>query len=181
MKDKTTEEEISVVLNGALKAGLINNDDTSVIFYDLSFIKERIDEVKKLFPAGALHGTAVKANPLTSVLKIIKEFGVNVEAASLPEFYLAEKTGYEGKRIIFDSPAKTEQELEYAIGKGAHINADSLEELELINKILAGKKVRQHSGSALILRPAPEKYCSPVLRTNIQNSESLLKNSAMKL
>jgi diaminopimelate decarboxylase len=168
MKDKTTEEEISVVLNEALKTGLINNDDTSVIFYDLSFIKERIDEVKRLFPAGALHGTAVKANPLTSVLKIIKEYGVNIEAASLPEFYLAEKTGYEGKRIIFDSPAKTEQELEYVIGRGAHINADSLEELELINKILAGKKSQATFG----LRINPQAGTGKILLTSVAGEYS---------
>lgn len=168
MKEKIPEDEISLVFNKALKAGLINNDDTSVVFYDLSFIKERIDEVKKLFPAEALHGTAIKANPLTGILKIIREFGVNVEAASLPEFYLAEKTGYEGKKIIFDSPAKTEQEIEYTIGRGAHINADSLEELELINKILAGKK----SSTTFGLRINPQVGTGKILLTSVAGEYS---------
>ncbi len=130
----------------AQEKGLLNRDDSSAVFYNLSFIEDRFNEVKELFPHSSLHAAAVKANPLIEILKIISRNGFGAEAASLPEIYLSEKSGFTPDKIVFDSPAKTEDELLYALKQGVHINADSLEELDLIDRLLMGAESKSTAG-----------------------------------
>jgi diaminopimelate decarboxylase len=146
-KTQIAAEEISIVFRNALKIkNLIKDDDSSLIFYNLSFLKERIDELKKVFPQNSLHAIAIKANPLLANLKFIKRLNVGAEAASLPEVYLALKAGFKTDKIIFDSPAKTKEEIAFSLKKGININADSLEELEVIKKLLVEIKTKSWIG-----------------------------------
>ena len=146
-KTQISAEEISSIFRRALKSGKINQTkDTSTIFYNLSILKERIDELKKVFPQNSLHAIAVKANPLLANLKFINKLNVGAEAASLPEVYLALKAGFKNDRIIFDSPAKTKEELVFALKNDININADSLEELKLIKKLLLRLKTKSRIG-----------------------------------
>lgn len=140
------------VLSLALKKkGLISRSDTSIIFYDLSLIKQRNEALKKFFPATSLHTAAIKANPLFSVLKLISKTGFGAEAASLPELYLAQKAGFVSRNIVFDSPAKTFEELEYALRSGIHINADSLTELRRI--AILKKNIKSKSTIGIRINP----------------------------
>jgi diaminopimelate decarboxylase len=146
-KTSITAEEISSIFRNALKSGkIIRNDDTSIIFYSLSFLQERINELKKVFPQNSLHAIAIKANPLLANLKFIKKLNVGAEAASLPEVYLALKAAFKNDKIVFDSPAKTKEEIAFALKNGININADSLEELELIKKFLIDIKSKSRIG-----------------------------------
>jgi diaminopimelate decarboxylase len=146
-KTQIAAEEISITFRKAIKIkNLIKDDDSSLIFYNLSFLKERIDELKKVFPQNSLQAIAVKANPLLANLKFIKRLNVGAEAASLPEVYLALKAGFKTDKIIFDSPAKTKEEIAFALKKGININADSLEELEIIKKLLVEIKTKSRVG-----------------------------------
>ena len=134
---KISKSSISRALRRAIaERGMIREEDTAVIFYDLSWLQGRIGELVSLFPAETLHAIAVKANPLVKVLKEIQKSGLGLEAASLPELCLAQKTGVAPDRIVYDSPAKSRKELEYALQAGVHINADSLAELARIDELL---------------------------------------------
>ena len=131
----TNPKLVSKILSLAIKRkGLITQSDTALIFYNLSAIKQKIGELQKYFPKKTLHTAAVKANPLFNILKFVKQQGIGAETASLPELYLAQKSGFDPKNIVFDSPIKTNEELEYALKANIHINADSFIELrELLN------------------------------------------------
>lgn len=130
---------------------IIGPDDTAVLFYNLGFIEERINEIKKIFPQTALHAVAVKANPLIKILSGIKSAGVGAEVASLPELHLAEMAGFTPETIVFDSPCKTKAEIEYALNAGVNLNADSFDELDRIYEIL--KKVKAKSIVGLRVNP----------------------------
>lgn len=147
LKSNLSKEEISKAFSFALsQKDLITDDDTSVMFYDLTFLNERIADLKNWFPQTTLHAVAVKANPLTSTLKKVKGLGVGLEVASLPELYLAEATGFSADKIVFDSPSKTKTEIEYALTLGVYINADSFDELDRIDEILKNVKSRSVIG-----------------------------------
>ena len=61
---------------------------------------------------------------------------MGAEAASLGELELARKAGF--STIVYDSPTKTLEEIKYALGiSGVLLNADNLEELELIADVIA--------------------------------------------
>lgn len=168
MKEKITKNDIELTFVNAVKKKLLKPEDSAAIFYDLTFLKERIEEVKKSFPSNSLHTVAIKACPVINVLKYIKSFGTGLEAASLPEVYLAENSGYENENIVFDSPAKTKDEIEYAINLKAHINADSLAELEVINQIVGGNK----SGATFGLRINPQVGTGKILITSVAGDYS---------
>ncbi len=152
LNSNLSKEDISKAFSLALsRKDLIDEDDTSIMFYDLSFLNERIADLKNLFPPTTLHAIAVKANPLTSTLKKIKELGVGLEVASLPELYLAEATGFSADKIVFDSPAKTKKEIDYALKSGVRLNADSFDELDRIDEFL--KTIKSKSVVGVRINP----------------------------
>ncbi|MCX6268025.1 MAG: diaminopimelate decarboxylase [Bacteroidetes bacterium] len=132
---------VGSALRSALTQGLIRDEDTAVIFYDLSFLEARIRYLTSSFPPETLHGLAVKANPLTRIMEFAARLAPNigVEAASIGEVTMALHTGYRPDQVIFDSPVKTISDLIFAISRGIHLNIDNLSELERVNQlILAG-------------------------------------------
>jgi len=135
MNSNLSIQNIEKAFRSALSKRLIREEDTAVIFHDLSFLEKRIRYLKSVFPASALHGIATKANPLLKILEFMRPLGVGAEVASMGELEIALKTGYPADKIVFDSPVKTMHELEYALSKGVHINADSLDELDRIGRL----------------------------------------------
>ena len=134
---RISQTALSTIFQSALKTpNLITKEDTAVIFYDLSLIESRVRTLQSLFPANTNHAIAIKANPLGGVLRRLASFGTGLEAASLPELYLALNAGVSPNKIVFDSPAKTRQELKFALDKGCMVNADNLDELQRIDDIL---------------------------------------------
>ncbi len=155
---------MSKVLKRALRQhGLIAAEDTSAIFYDLPQITECIAQVSSLFPRNTLHAIAIKANPLTRILEHMVGLGTGLEAASLPELYLAQKTGLAPNKIVFDSPVKTHLDLKHALDLGVHINADSLIELERIAAILRSDTPRSMIG----IRINPQVGTGNILTTSV--------------
>jgi diaminopimelate decarboxylase len=173
---------MSKVLELALASkDLINAEDTAIIFYDLDLIKERIMELQKLFPPATLHAVAIKANPLTGILKKVLATGAGLEAASLPELYLAEAAGFLPKQIVFDSPCKTINEIEYALTTGINLNADSFDELGRIAAILE----TTNSDSIIGVRINPQVGSGSIASTGVSGRVSKfgipLINNAEKL
>jgi len=164
MQPNLPKEEMISVFSQALKKGnVIGSYDSSVLFYNLGFIYNRITGLRNLFPQTALHAIAVKANPLTKILSKIKTMGAGAEVASLPELHLAEMAGFAPGTIVFDSPCKTGKEIEYALQAGVHINADSFDELGRINEILKTVK----SKSTIGLRINPQVGTGTILSTSV--------------
>lgn len=164
----TADEMSNAFRNALLYNNLINDNDTSIIFYDLAFLSDRIDNIKKLFPSNTLHAIAVKANPLIKILSLIKKTDVGLEVASLPELYLAEKVGFSPDKIVFDSPSKTKMELETALKLGVNINADSFDELDRIGEILK----RLNSTSRIGVRVNPQVGKGSIISTSVADSIS---------
>jgi len=152
IQSNLSKEEMSSAFSKALKDKiLLSPDDAALIFYNMDSIQNRIRDLQKLFPKSTLHAIAVKANPLTKILNKIKALGVGAEVASIPELHLAEKVGFAPETIIFDSPAKTKAEIEYALNAGVHLNADSFDELDRIAEII--KTVTSDSTIGIRINP----------------------------
>jgi len=169
MQTRLADEQISTVFAKSLQQkDLIDTNDTAVIFYDLSFLNERIQDLIATFPATTLHAIAIKANPLQKILSKIKTLGVGLEAASLPELHLAVGAGFTADKIVFDSPAKTTAELEYALNAGIHVNADSFAELERIDAIRRNGR----SPGTIGVRINPQVGTGKILATSVAGDYS---------
>ena len=149
--ENLTPGKISSAFKKALQAGLIRREDSAVIFYDLTFLKERLSSLSSCFPAGTLHGLAVKACPLSKVMQLTKELGYGVEAASMGEVKLALQLGFDPGMIVYDSPVKTIEELEFALLAGIHLNLDNFSELERVKTLL--KKLESKSTIGIRINP----------------------------
>ncbi|MCK6615564.1 MAG: hypothetical protein L6Q47_15115 [Ignavibacteriaceae bacterium] len=133
MKLYTPPQEVSKILQRLKQqAGMISEDDTLIILYDFAMIRERMESVQKAFPSGSLHTAAVKANPLVRILQKAIDQGFGLEAASRGELALSESAGAPASKIVFDSPAKTIQEIRHALEMGIYLNTDSFAEIDRV-------------------------------------------------
>jgi len=130
-------DSIGKAIRTAIGNGVIREEDTAVIFYDLTFLESRLRYLTSTFPQNTLHGLAIKANPLARIMKFMREISpdIGVEAASIGEVTMALRAGYKPDQVVFDSPVKTMADLKFALNAGVHINVDNLSELERIAKI----------------------------------------------
>lgn len=110
----------------------VSGEDTSVLFYDVSILLDRVDRVVDTFPKGTHHCVAIKSNPITRVLQEAASAGLQAEAASYGEFVQADRIpGF--NHLVFDSPAKTAREIESVCQNNrATLNINSFEELAFV-------------------------------------------------
>jgi len=125
---------ISSAFKNALRNDLVSEEDSALIFYDLGFLSERVNYLKRCFPDGTLHGLAVKACPLADIMNLTRDLGCGVEAASSGEVKFALHLGFKPSMIVYDSPVKTRAEIKFAINEGVHLNLDNFTELERVKK-----------------------------------------------
>jgi len=163
-----TIESIGKAFRLALAKEFIREEEPLVMFHDLSFLQERILQLNSFFPSGTLHAIAMKANPLIRILEFIHSFGVGSEVASLAELKMALKAGYSAEKIVFDSPVKTWQDLEFALTAGVHINIDSLAELERVSTL----KKKIESGSGIGIRINPQVGVGTILESSVAGEYS---------
>ena len=135
----------------ALAAGMIREEDTAVVFHDLDLLEHRLFQVTDAFGKNALAAAAVKAQPLPQVLRFLAACGAGAEAASLPELALALDAGFPAARIVFDSPAKTPEELRFAVSRDILVNADNLDELDRLRAV--GKDLGKKTRAGLRVNP----------------------------
>ncbi len=149
---------------------LLGQEDTAVIFYDLAMIQQRLQKLQSLFPKNTLHAVAVKANPLASVLERITGMDAGLEVASFPELMMAIAAGCAPENIVFDSPAKTKDEIRQALEMGCIINADNLYELARIDEIL--KKFTPDKPLAIGVRINPQVGLGSIVYTSVAGAYS---------
>ncbi len=106
-------------------------EDTALLITDVRLLKRRLDLLTQEFPEGTRHAVAIKTNPHKQVLATILEHGFDLEAASMEEVELAFSAGAEPHQIVFDSPVKTQEEINRCASfSGMPVNANMLSELQ---------------------------------------------------
>jgi len=137
---RATVEEVAAGLEASRRAGWWPRK--SLMFHDLSALASRVKALVAAFPSDAVHGIAVKANPLIELLRVVVEAGGGLEAASWEEVQCARAAGCPPQRLVFDSPAKTDEELTEALTLGLWLNADHEGELARLAQLGAPSAAR---------------------------------------
>lgn len=107
------------------------------LFYDLDAWEANLLDCKRVFGQGFYHTLALKSNGLTKMLARARELGFGTECASIGEVSHAQRLGFSGSEVVFDSPVKTAAEIRHALDTGVHINVDNLEELAVVAAVRA--------------------------------------------
>ena len=116
---------------------------TPLYLYDKRIIIEKYNSLRTALGNKAKLFYSMKANPLMGICKLMYQMGSGIEAASKGEIVTALRAGVPAAEIIFTSPGKTYEELDYAIKKGIKlINVDSYEEVKTIDEIAKKQGVK---------------------------------------
>lgn len=109
---------------------------TPMYLYQYDQMVENHKKLRSCLPEQSSLFYSMKANPLLGICQIMNKLCDGIEVASAGELYMAMKAGIQPENIIFSSPGKTEEELDYAVRSGIHmINIESIKEAELLQKI----------------------------------------------
>jgi diaminopimelate decarboxylase len=115
---------------------------TPLYVYDGDKIVSQYKKLKDSLPQEFEIFYSMKANPLLGVCQLFRDLNSCIEVASGGELCTALAAGFQPENIIFTSPGKSYEELEFAIDEQIYsINVESIEEAELINSISAGKNL----------------------------------------
>jgi diaminopimelate decarboxylase len=122
---------------------IINLSDrlgTPFFLYDGDFLENHYKKIRNQLSPDIDIFLSMKANNNISIARLFGEYGGGVEVASKGEIFLALKSGYSPKNIIFSGPGKTMEELTYAIELEIYsIIVESIDELEKIEVIAQQK------------------------------------------
>ena len=125
--------------------------DTPFYCYSFNKLKTNINNFKKNFnKINPLICFSVKSNNNLYILRIIKKFGLGADVVSKGELLRALKAGISPNKIVFSGVGKTKEEINFAIDKKILlINAESENEINVINKIALKKRKKVNVGLRL--------------------------------
>lgn len=113
---------------------------------------------------------AMKANFNLNVVNTFVQLGSGIDANSEGELYRALKTGVAPSNIIFSGVGKTKEDIKIGLEKNVlMMKVESLEELELINKV--AQDVSQIASVALRVNPDVDPKTHPYISTGLSQSK----------
>ena len=118
---------------------------TPLYVYSRSTLVGHYRKIKEAFSRiNPLICFSMKANSNLAICRALVKEDAGLDVVSGGELYRAFKTGVSPKRIVYAGVGKTEKEIETAIRHNIFLfNAESIPELELINRIAGGLGIRQ--------------------------------------
>lgn len=124
-------------IDGVALESLLAKHPTPCYVYSASVIREKYEALTQHLPGFDVF-FSFKANPNLAIARMLLGLGAGADVSSLGELKAAYKVGYKHDNILLVGPAKTEEELRYAIGNGvAAVVAESPHELGLIDELAA--------------------------------------------
>lgn len=139
-------------MNKSIKDSILQYK-TPFYLYHRDIMEENCRRLKMCIMPGAKLYYAMKANPLIGICQVFDGMGCGIETASMGEMHIALEAGCSPNKIIFTSPGKKYDEIEFAIKKKIKmINVESYEEAVIINNV--AKKNNLHVPVAVRVNPA---------------------------
>lgn len=145
MDDRISARKAAIAAR-AFQDGLLVEEAPLIGVIDTDALRATIDDLRSSFPNFFQHAFAAKANTMPAVLSLIRGWGMSCEVASPGEFEAAVKAGFTAGEIVFDSPAKTNWEINAALEAGATLNIDNFQELARVDAWLAKGKSKSIIG-----------------------------------
>lgn len=115
---------------------LIEKYGSPLYVYDENTLRLRCREMKNLLPNKNLRvNYSAKANSNLSLLKIVKEEGLDVDAMSPGEIFIQLHAGFSQEQIFYIGNNVSAEEMSYAIKNNVLVSVDSLSQLDLYGRI----------------------------------------------
>lgn len=111
--------------------------------YDAAVLISQYRKLRRALPGAVDIMYSMKANPCAAIVSYLGDHVSGIEVSSIREMYAAEAAGVLPERMIFVGPAKSEEELRFAVVKQIGcIVAESEDELHAIEQIANTESLR---------------------------------------
>lgn len=115
--------------------------------FDRAAFVANLKDMREAFEArypSVVIGYSYKTNHLPDLCSIARDNGAWAEVVSRLELDLALALGCQGEQIIFNGPLKRDEDLELALREGVLVNADSMREVDFLERFAAesGRSIR---------------------------------------
>ena len=130
-------------IGGAGLETVLENCSTPVYAYSASLIDSAFADVRGLFPGFDII-YSFKANPGLAIAARLRALGAGADVSSMGELRAALRTGFDPQDIFFVGPAKTEDEIGFAVDTGIYaIVVESAHELRVVDSCAGRLSKRQ--------------------------------------
>ena len=121
---------------------LVEKYGSPLYVYSESILRQRCKELKAIVTYKNLKvNYSAKANTNLTILQIIHDEGLLIDAMSPGEIFIEMKAGFKPEEILFISNNVSDEEMLFAINKGILVSVDSLSQLEKYGRLNKGGKV----------------------------------------
>ena len=138
-----SEKNGELAFAGVTLSALAREYGTPLYVYSQAEIERNINEIRQAFASHPKTKIfyASKACSVMAILRVVKDYGIGIEANSLIEVKKALEIGFPGEKIVFNGVVKTPEDLAYAIDHELYlINVDSEAELDVIDQLSREKQ-----------------------------------------
>jgi len=129
-------------LGGISATALAEAFGTPLYVYEEDVLRRQCRELREAFAEVPtdLH-YAMKANSNPSLLEVLRDEGMYIDAVSPFEVRLCLDLGFAPERILFTGNNTSEEDFRYCIDQGVPVNVGSLEELDRFGRLNPGGRV----------------------------------------
>jgi diaminopimelate decarboxylase len=121
---------------------IIERFDAPFFFYDLDQLKSHLQYMKDGLDPDIKLWYACKANPMSAVIKILRNLGFGLDVASSGELHQVLNSGVDPKHILATGPGKSKEYLEHLIKSGVKtIVLESINQAIWLNEIAQEKNI----------------------------------------
>jgi diaminopimelate decarboxylase len=121
---------------------LIEKYGSPLFVYEENVIRQRCRQLKNIAKNNNVRVYySCKANSNISILKIIRDEGLFVDAMSPGEIYLEKLAGFTSDQILYVSNNLTKDEIKYGVDEGILMSMDSISQLEYYGQVNPGGEV----------------------------------------
>lgn len=110
--------------------------DASFFFYDLDHLKQHLSSMAKIIHPDIKLWYAVKANPMSAILKVLRNLGFGIDIASRGELLQTLNAGIAPDAVLATGPAKSKEYLEHVLINGVRtIVLESVNQAIWLNEV----------------------------------------------
>lgn len=121
---------------------LVEKYNTPLYVYNETILRKQCRAIKNLVSYdNFIVNYSAKANTNLSILRIVKDEGLSVDAMSPGEIFIEFKAGFKPEEILFICNNVSDEEMMYAINAGVLVSVDSISQLDRYGRLNKGGKV----------------------------------------
>lgn len=142
LDDVTLETHSADFLLGNSPHELINCYGSPLYVYNEDVLRLRCREMRSLLQIENYRiNYSAKANCNPSLLSIVREEGLDVDAMSPGEMHILLKAGFKPEQILFIGNNVSSEEMSFAVERGIAVSVDSISQLEAFGRMNPGGEV----------------------------------------